>query len=531
MDKQRIYFGNIVLHYPFLPYQWGILRAYAESDPRLADAYHFEAPMFMYSHVQSRMSRIEAPFMFAVSCYVWNFSFHMKLCRNIKEQFKHCIVVAGGPHIPDHPGDFFQRYPYIDVLVHGEGEWPFRSLLGECLKTRPELDSVPNISYQHKGESISTKLRTGALPREILDEELPSPYLLGYFDEMIEQVRKTDNRVWALWETSRGCPYACTFCEWGSPGFNAVKRFTLERLYQEIDWFAAARLEGVYSADANFGMFERDVDLAQRLVHAKKRTGSPTYFMTNFAKNSNERVFQAGKLFTSAGMSRGTILAMQSTSDIVLDAIKRKNISRKNYQQLNERYRSEGIPTYTDLIVPLPKETRESWFNGLCDLFSCGQHENIRVHELALLPNTPMASPEERLKYGLQTVEKRLFGPWPKDDWGTAEIVYATNTMPRKDWVDCRTFHFLICQALHNGGYTRFLSVFLSDRGLMTYHDFYIRMFEMLRQESESFIGHMIRRISALVENYVDHDELQQPMIATQQDLVADLHEYQPARA
>src|SRR5258708_21319962 len=160
----------MVLHYPFLPYQWGILRAYAESDPLIADAYEFEAPMFMYSHVNARMSRIEAPFMFAVSCYVWNFSFHMKLCRSIKEQFSHCIIVAGGPHIPDHPGDFFQRYPYVDILVHGEGEWPFRSLLGECLKSRPELDNVPNISYQHKGERISSRLRGGSLPREILDE-------------------------------------------------------------------------------------------------------------------------------------------------------------------------------------------------------------------------------------------------------------------------------------------------------------------------------------------------------------------------
>ncbi len=398
MEKRKIYFGNIVLHYPFLPYQWGIIRAYAESDRRIANNYRFEEPMFMYSHVSERMSRVEAPFIFAVSCYVWNFLAHMKLCRTIKQRFNNCIVVAGGPHIPDHPGDFFQRHPYVDILVHGEGEWPFRSLLLELLDSRPELERVPCISYQRSQETISTKLLTSHLPKKIVDEELPSPYLLGYFDPMVAEVLAAEKRVWALWETSRGCPYSCTFCEWGAAGFNSVKRFGLERLYQEIDWFASMGVQGVFSADANFGMFERDVDLARRLVDAKKRTRSPTFFMTNFAKNSNERVFQAGKLFASAGMSRGTILAMQSTDDSVLEAIKRKNISRKNYHQLNERYRAEGIPTYTDLIVPLPKETRQSWFNGICDLFSCGQHENIRVHELTLLPNTPMAGPEDRHK-------------------------------------------------------------------------------------------------------------------------------------
>jgi hypothetical protein len=171
-------------------------------------------------------------------------------------------------------------------------------------------------------------------------------------------------------------------------------------------------------------------------------------------------------------------------------------------------------------------ETRESWFNGICDLFSCGQHENVRVHELALLPNTPMARPDERLKYDLQTVEKRIFGPWPRDQWGSQEIVYATSTMSLEDWVDCRSFHFLMCQALHNGGYTRFLSMYLDQQGIMSYRAFYVDMYESLKHDASAFIGRMIQRICKLVRDYLFGDELQQPAITTQADLVSDLGEF-----
>jgi hypothetical protein len=159
-------------------------------------------------------------------------------------------------------------------------------------------------------------------------------------------------------------------------------------------------------------------------------------------------------------------------------------------------------------------------------LFSCGQHENIRVHELALLPNTPMARPEERLKYNLQTVEKRIFGPWPRDQWGSQEIVYATSTMSLEDWIDCRSFHFLMCQALHNGGYTRFLSMYLHQQGIMSYRAFYMGMYESMKNKAGSFTGSMMQRICELLRDYLFGDELQQPMITTQSDLVADLGEF-----
>jgi len=43
---------------------------------------------------------------------------------------------------------------------------------------------------------------------------VPSPFLLGGFDKLIAA---NPNESWiGLWETNRGCPFQCTFCDWGS---------------------------------------------------------------------------------------------------------------------------------------------------------------------------------------------------------------------------------------------------------------------------------------------------------------------------
>lgn len=46
----------------------------------------------------------------------------------------------------------------------------------------------------------------------------PSPYLTGEFDEI-------DPARWrsATIETNRGCPYGCTYCDWGSATLSRIR--------------------------------------------------------------------------------------------------------------------------------------------------------------------------------------------------------------------------------------------------------------------------------------------------------------------
>ena len=98
---------------------------------------------------------------------------------------------------------------------------------------------------------------------------LPSPYISGVFDDLFDD----RYNFHAVWETNRGCPYACTFCDWGSATMSKVRTFPEDRLQKEIDWFADHRIQWIYGADANFGILPRDETIAEWLAATARARG------------------------------------------------------------------------------------------------------------------------------------------------------------------------------------------------------------------------------------------------------------------
>jgi putative methyltransferase len=505
--KRKIYFACIHNpEWPVIPFTYGCLRAHAETHPAVREHYAFSSAFFRRERPEDVLRRIDEPFMFCVSLYVWNFRLSMSYCRAIKEKYPGCIIVAGGPHVPERVGNFFEVHPYIDVLIQGEGEIPFQKLLLALLETPADLGQVKGLVYCQEGTPISTGPGE-KLPKEI---EVPSPFLLGYFDEMVEELRALGS-VNVLWETNRGCPYGCTFCDWGSVTMNKLRQFKLDKVMREIEWFSRNRVDLVFATDANFGIIERDVEIARAIASAKDATGYPLQFRVNYAKNSNDRVFEISRTLSRSELSAGTTLSMQSVDDVVLEAVKRDSIGIDNYQKLKKRYASEGVPTYTDLILGLPGETKKTWFDGLCELLRTGHHDDIRVYPLAILPNAPLNLNGDREKYGLRTVTKKMFKDWD-EEW---ELVCGSATMPTEDWADCRAFSSAVITGLHCGGYTRFLSIYLNDQRALTYREFYTGLFEYSKARPTSVLGRLLKTVRERLLEFADtSNDLQDPTLS-----------------
>ena len=524
----KVFFSNISLPYKVLPYQWGLLRAYAERNPVIVENYRFEPPFYHLTNAREVFEQIADPDVFAMSCYVWNFQINMKICKEIKTRYPKCFTIAGGPHIPDVPGDFFEKHPYVDVLVHGEGEMAFHDLLIQKLKRDPDFSSIAGISFKESSKTITNQRNPKAsFSKYISDEELPSPYLSGYFDDLVQQLSDNDEVIWALLETNRGCPYDCTFCEWGVAALAKIKQFSIERIFQEIDFFSKSKIPAVYITDANFGILQRDMEIANKIISNKKTAGFPRSFSTNFAKNSNERIFNISKALANAEMIQRTTLAIQSPNENVLKAIKRTNIGTKNYEILGRKYAKENIPSSTDVIVGLPEETKASWFEGLTSLLEAGHHNDINNFELLLLPNTPMNTNHDREKYGLKSVEKRLYASKYPDESGRGEVVYETNTMSFEDWIDCSTFTDLIIIAMHNGGYCRFVSQYLVREKYSTYQKFYCELFEYFKKLPDTGIGGILNRVLTLQYDYINEDYITSyGKVMTQRDMKLAITDY-----
>jgi len=518
---KSIYFLSINM-ISFVPYAFGLLKGYAEQDPVIADAYRWHPPITDPAPVDEVVQRIEDPDLLCLSCYVWNHNQQMAIARKVKARYPDCLVVCGGPHVPDRPDGFFDRFPSVDVLVHGEGEVPFAQLLTALLHKAPDFNPLTGISFKRSGRLITTPKG----PRLGKDLPVPSPYLNGSLDDFLGE--PNGNRI-ALWETNRGCPFACCFCDWGVRTKNQVRLHSLERIAREIAYLSQKKVADVYITDSNFGLFKRDLDIAQMLVDARQRTGYPNRVRIQFAKTSNDTVFAISRLLVESDMLWGTTLSMQSVDTDVLAAVERPHVDIGAYADLKNRYQQHHIPTYTELILGLPEETRESFVDGICRLLEIGMHDDIRVFELALLPNAPLSQPGMRKRYGLKTRFKPIRLTDPGFEREMVELVFGTRAMAYADWAYCLLFAETL-QALHNGAFTRFVAIYLHQEALLTYRRFYEGLLAHLLQDSHG-IGRAFSRLRTLIDDYyADPDMPQVNRILTQPDMLAFLRRFHPTR-
>jgi putative methyltransferase len=521
--KKKIYIAALN-PLPFLPYISGLLQSYAEQDASIKDNYSFQPPFFYKTPVEQIAQQVTDPAVLGLSCYVWNFKKHLKLAALVKRRYPNCLVVLGGPHLARNDDNFFRDHPYIDLLVHGEGEISFYQVLCENLKPNPEWSNVKGISYSDEGAVMHTA-EGDRLPKQF---KFPSPYLTGMLNDSIGSCTEAQIASYALLETNRGCPYSCTFCDWGAATMSKLRLFDLEQLKKEIELFGEKKIPNLFICDANFGILERDIELAEHIAATKIKYGFPQQVRVNFAKNSNEHVFRISKLFSDVDMLMGTTLSMQSVDMDVLKAIKRDNIKLDNYFALQKRYAQENIHTYTELILGLPLETESSFKKGISQILEMGNHHDLRIYELNLLPNAPMNTPANKALYRFQTIWKKLdsLSGDRKDEAEYVELVVANSSMTNKEWVDSMLFAKIV-QALHNGCYTRYLSLFLRREIEMDYKLFYESLIAYFSANPSSVLGHVIARTISLYQSYLSDPELPlATLVESQPDMSEDLLPY-----
>ncbi|MEZ0368689.1 MAG: radical SAM protein [Candidatus Sericytochromatia bacterium] len=426
----------------YLPYSVALLQAYAQAHAPDPSRYDFLLPQFQRKRVELAAAELAGADIVGFSCYVWNNTYHLSLAKALKQQHPEILIVFGGPHVPDAPGDFLTSHPFVDVCVHGEGEATFLRLLEAWPGN--QWSDIPGISYRGADGACITQPRA---PRIQELDAIPSPYLTGVFDALMQRY---PDLVWAgIWESNRGCPFSCSFCDWGSAIASKVHRFGMERLAQEIDWFGRHRIGFLFCADANFGILPRDLELAELIAASKARYGFPQKLVTAMTKNQPDRAFESIRILHEAGLLIGATLSFQAVSPTVLQAIRRDNISLPVYQQLLRRFVGHGIPTYTDILIGLPEESFDSFLDGLDALITMGQHDEMRFLHTYLLPNAEMSAPEYRRRYGLETITLPFFSSHlellnVEEVAEEYEMVVATNTLPREDWIRARALAWLI---------------------------------------------------------------------------------------
>lgn len=447
----------------WIPYSVGTLWSYSSQFPQIQSNFVLKELLFKREGIADILNRIDNPAIVGFSNYVWNYEYNKVVARSIKEKFPNCIITFGGPQTTKRPleTNFFENHPYVDTVSLGEGENNFKQLLEDYLK-----GNVKKIYEFNRLEDLN----------------FVSPYLAGIFDDIIY---KNPNITWnAVLETNRGCPFKCTFCDWGSLTYAKLKKFNLDKIFQELEWMGKHKIGYVTIADANFGCFkERDMYITEKMAEVQKEYGYPETVDATWYKNLSIDVIEIVKKFISSGFNRGISLSLQSLNEETLVAIERSNMKLNKFKDILDVCNQQQIPSYTELILGLPHETKQSWKEGLCRLIEAGQHNSIESWTTQILENSELNA--QRDVHQLKTSFLKNYYTSEEDTVSEkAEIVIATKYLPFDDLIESWMYSWMITN-FHTFGWTQIYSIFLYKYSGLQYLEFYDSLFTELKNTDQ----------------------------------------------
>lgn len=382
----------------------------------------------------------QAPDLVCVSSYVWNYDLTTAIIKKLKE-FENTPVVIGGPHQPGFKQGCQEPFDYAcHPLAPGE---PFIvELLYQLQKfgTVVDPDKVPNLL-------LPGVYREFVRPNYSFAEDSSILKNIEYLNQVKETAVKRNKKAVINIETTRGCPYSCSFCEWGGGTGTKIHDKPLKTVFEEIDTLAVIGFNEIDISDANFGILKRDADVVQRLADNKKVLGFPeSTHVYGVAKVKVEKKEKILDMLFSNGLLKTTFhMSLQSIDPTVLKNAKRTDASLEEMIALAERMKKKyNVTPNPELIMGLPGTTLDIFYEEMNLSEVVGNWDWIR-YPYSVLPATEAASEEYFKKYNIQTT----MAPVPDNDtWeqrgrvdnvigkyrSPQELVIGADTYSKEDW-------------------------------------------------------------------------------------------------
>ncbi len=450
--KRKLYFADLThtaqgISAPTFPLGISFVVSYAKK--QLGDDYEFR--LFKFPATLEQALRENPPDLLALSNYSWNLELAYKLASLAKTNNPRLAVVFGGPNFPivnSESLEYLQSRPSMDFYIQFEGELGFADLVRKLeandfsvkrLKERGEL--VLNTSYL-----FGDRVIRGPVERIQDINAIPSPYLTGILDSFF------DLPLVPMFETTRGCPFSCTFCTDGLSIKSEVNRFDDGRVREELLYIAdrVTKSDEIIVTDLNFGMYKEDVATCRIIAEIQEKRKWPVMVKGSAGKNKPERIIEAATILKGTWAIGG---AIQSSDPEVLAAVRRSNISSNAFEKFIEYNNSldRDACTYTEIILGLPGDTREKHFESL--RFGIKNNAtSLRMYQAMLLCGSEMATKDSRTKFGLMTKFRTIPGcvgiynffgeKHPVAEM--EEIIVGSKSMPFEDYIECRVMDLII---------------------------------------------------------------------------------------
>ncbi len=317
----------------------------------------------------------EKPDVVAFSCYIWNVTKTIEVCRIVKTNCK-CRIVLGGPEVAYRPVDILEKYDFADFVLSGEGEWVFPDFLDNL---NGDLNLVSGLSFRENSEIIS-------IPEKEYTETPPSPFRDEYFENLGGRI--------SYIETSRGCPYRCAFCLSGRS--SPLRFFDLQRVKNDIIRLSQSGTQTVKFVDRTFNANSERANEILRFIKENFGKAIPQNVCFHFEIAGD--ILKKTTIEIISSMPRGAVqleIGMQSFNEETLKIINRKTDTKKLIENIEKLVSFNNMHIHIDLIAGLTGENLETFRNSFNIGYSLKAHM-LQMGFLKLLHGADMRENPEK---------------------------------------------------------------------------------------------------------------------------------------
>lgn len=361
-------FLSVNCSYSHTSMAYHILKGYADPD-ELHDWQMVECSINeKVERVLRQLSKTEPDFLLA-SCYIFNHKELFEILRRYVLVNPSVKVILGGPEFLGNNEELLRKFPWISLIVRGEGEIPLKRVVAaekyDRIRGLCWIDSEDR--YRDNGTA------------DLADMEEVIPHYNKLFDP---------DRPFVQYETSRGCPNRCTFC---TSSLDPVLRYIpLDEVRIHLQRIQRAGIKEVRILDRTFNSKNsRSVELLNMFREEFPELRFHCEVDPAFIQ---ETFFEALELAPKGQMHIET--GLQTFSEETYDIVQRIGPMDKTVSGLTRICALPNVEVHADLIGGLPGCTVQSHYEDLMTLFKMKPHE-IQLENLKILPGTPLAKREE----------------------------------------------------------------------------------------------------------------------------------------
>lgn len=327
----------------------------------------------------------EKPDLLGFSCYIWNIEIVKKVSREIRKILPECMIWFGGPEVSYDGRAVLAGSEWVDGILIGEGEESFYEVLC-CYGDKGydgDYEKIAGLVVRRGTEIIVTSVRE----RVVLDEVV-FPY---------RDMQKLNNRI-VYYETSRGCPYGCSYCL--SSVEKKVYFRSIDLVKRELQFFLDQRVPQVKFVDRTFNCNHRHTMEIWQYIHEHDNGITNFHFELSADLLTEEEISLVQKF--RPGLAQFEI-GVQTTNRKTIETINRKMDLEGLRKKVMRIHKGRNIHQHLDLIVGLPYEDMQSFRKSFCDVYDM-KPDQLQVGFLKVLKGSPLQKQTEEFGIVHQSV-------------------------------------------------------------------------------------------------------------------------------